>query len=153
MSGHNEKFEGTSISPAHLGDALAIALTEATLRKSENYVAQTVGADTGNAVAITLQVTDALGAAVLGVKRIKLQLFEATMIPSIAAAWTMAMGAEGTIVSTTANATIVFDTNALGYADVDIADVVTGTAATLYSEATLLDAAGRRSLGTVTFTT
>ena len=151
--GHNDKFDGTSISPEHLGDALSEALTAVVLRAAEYKVVQTVGADTGNAVAIALQVTDALGVAVLGVKRVKLQLFEATMIASVAAAWTMDVGVEGAIVSTADNATIVLDTNDQGYADVDIADVATATAATLRSHATLLNSPGIVSEAVVTFVT
>ena len=75
------------------------------------------------------------------------------MIESAAAAWTMAETGAGTVVSTTANAALVLDTDANGQAQVTITDVATGTTATLYAKAKAFNVSSRETLTVITFTT
>jgi hypothetical protein len=100
-------FNGTSISAGHVGDA-----ANDTLNTRE--VQLTPGGDLGNSQVVDVQVLDANGKPLKEVSRVELRLFEATMIESLAAAWTMAETGAGTEVSTTAQAALVVDTDENG---------------------------------------
>ena len=142
----NPKFDGTSISESHIGSAAAESLDIL-------QVQAVPGGDLGNTQVVDLQVLDANGKPLKEVTRVEFRLFEATMIESVAAAWTMAETGAGTIVSTTANAAIVLDTDANGQAQVTITDVATATAATLYGRSTVLNKPSRVTLTPITFIT
>ena len=61
-------------------------------------------------------------------------LYEATMIEAVAAAFTMAETGAGAEVSTTAQARLVFTTDAAGAAIVSVTDVATASGKTMYLE-------------------
>lgn len=146
MSNAPEIFNGTSISAGHVGDAANNALNTRTVQLTPN-------GDTGDAQTVDIQVLDADGKPLRAVTRIEIRLFQATMIEALAAAWTMAETGAGTVVSTTANAALVLDTDANGQAQVTITDVATGTTATLYAKAKALNVSSAETLTAIAFAT
>jgi len=142
----NEKFNGTALAASHIGDAANDALDIREVQLTPN-------GDTGNAQTVDIQVLDAAGKPLKAVTRVEVRLFEATMIESAAAAWTMAETGAGTVVSTTANAALVLDTDANGQAQVTITDVATGTTATLYAKAKALNVSSAETLTAIAFAT
>lgn len=140
----NPNYNGTALSPAHIGD-------EANASLDPVKAQLTVGAEAANAIPITIQMLDASGKALRKATRVHLRLYSAAMIEALAAAYTMA-ASTGTEVSTTAQAALVVDTNALGQAVVAVTDVAGTSTDQLFLEAKPLDVPGATVLTSLTFT-
>jgi len=89
------------------------------------------GAEAANVISVTFTGPP-------GVRTFKLQVFEATMIEALAAAFTMAETGTGAEVSTTANATLIITTAADGAAVVGVTDVPGASGKTVYLQVTPL---------------
>ena len=104
----------------------------------------TAGVEAANVIDITL-------AGPAGVRTYKLQVFEQTMIDAVAAAFTCAETGTGAEVSTTANATLIFTTDAAGAAVVSVTDVAGASGKSPFIEVTPLDDPGSVEYVSITF--
>ena len=129
--------------------SLVAANVEAAIAELATPLTLTVGAEAADVIAVTV-------AGPAQVAQYHARLYEATMIEALAAAATMAETGVGAEVSTTAQAALVFTTDASGAATLSITDVAGASSKTFYLEVTPASAsagakAGPSALVAVTF--
>ncbi len=108
-------------------------------------VTLTAAAEAGNAIAVTINVTDLNGNAVARAQRLHCHLRDAAMLDAVAASFTMAETGAGSAVSTTTKPSLLIDTDASGDATVTVTDVSGSFAGTVYLEVQPLPATGSPS--------
>lgn len=111
----------------------------------------TPGAEAANVIAVTLNVVDLNGTAVSRAQRVKLTLYEITMIPALAAAATLAETGAGSEITTTANASLIILTDANGDATVSVTDAAGASSKTFVLEAVPIGVSGTYTHGTPTY--
>ena len=94
----------------------------------------TAAAEAGNAIAVSIQIKNASGTNVSRVQRLRCQVYDASMVPSLVAAFTSAETGVGAEVSTTARPGLLIDTDANGAATVTVTDVSGSFVGTVYIE-------------------
>lgn len=92
-----------------------------------------IGAEAANVIALTVQLQDGLGASTLVATNVFVRLIDANGIDSLAAAFTLADGGAGTLISTTGQASVLATTSAGGTLVLDVTDVVGASGATIYA--------------------
>lgn len=134
------------MSPAHIGDANAERL-------SGTVVNATAGAEAANAIPVVLQLQNNAGRPVQRVVRYHARMYDANMVESLVAAFTLDVSAGGTLIASSAvdQAAIVFETNALGQATVDVTDATGALAGTVNLELAPYDREGESKLVPLTF--
>ena len=114
------------------GDAAQIDATQALvnaaavlaeLRVAEARPTLTPAAEAANAIAIAIQIEDATHAPSAGVQRCKCTVYDADMVPALAAAFTATETGTGSIVSTPNRPAILIATDASGVAELTVTDV------------------------------
>lgn len=95
----------------------------------------TAGAEASDVRALSCQVKDQYGNNYAVATNIHIRIYEATMIGAAAAAWTLEDGGAGSVVSTTANAALIYDTDANGTGLLNLTDVAGASGKTLFCEA------------------
>lgn len=133
-------------------DTELLAVADDIVNPTVVSIAATPGADAGNTMPVVILVTDKDGNTVSGTVRLKCTMLDGTMVPSLAAAWTLAETGAGAEVSTTAQASLVIDTDATGNATVTVTDVATGSTETLFMTVEPIDVPGAKVLATLAFT-
>jgi hypothetical protein len=113
-------------------------------------VALTPAAESGNAIAVAIQV-GANSGPVARVQRLHCRLYDASMLEALVAAWTMAETGVGTPVSTGARPSIIIDTDGNGAATVTVTDVAGTFAGTMYLEVIPVNAGGTPTIVALTF--
>lgn len=106
-----------------------LALTRQSLRKIET----SVGAEAANVIAVTITVTNGVGAALSSAVRLKIGIYTDDVCDTIAAkaAFTLSDGGDGSLLSeAAANAVYVFETSATGVCVVNVTDVATASGLT-----------------------
>lgn len=111
------------------GTPLPVVLTNAT-----RHPDLSIGTEAANVILLSVQVVDHLGADVAAVTPVHVRMYEATMIEALAAAVTLADGGAGSLVSTTANASVIATTDATGLLEVDVTDAAGASGKTFYAE-------------------
>lgn len=126
------------------GTNVDTALTELSARVRTQLVTTTLtaAAESGNAIAVTINLVDLAGTAVSRAQRLICRLYTADMLQALAAAWTMAETGAGSEISTTAKPSLLIATDANGDATVTVTDVSGVAATTVYLEVTPLPPTG-----------
>lgn len=93
-----------------------------------------LGAEAANVRKLSVQIKDLGGNDVAAAHTIHVRLYAGTMIESLAAAFTLADGGAGSVVSTTANAALLYSTDATGLAEINITDANPPANTTIYVE-------------------
>jgi len=125
--------------------------------RQRRYLPQlTAGVEAADVIAVSISLTtfqEALNDYVTADEVITLEceLFEATGIEAVAAAFTMAETGAGAEVSTTAQARLFITTSAAGAAEVSVTDVATGSGKTMMLKVTPLNVPGFPAFVTITF--
>ena len=101
-----------------------------------------LGAEAGEARLLTVQLADVNGVAVAEASDIQIEVLRATGIQALEAAFRLSDGGAGAVVTTTANARMIYTTDATGLAQVTITDVATGVVETLQIVVTSLSGIG-----------
>jgi hypothetical protein len=126
-------FNGTSLSPSHIGDRASKGLAAAYADKASENVLIAFG-DTGDEAANvrtqSLTVTSLGGDPVTSPVRLFAKLYDADMVPVLVGAGTLT-AATGTAVTTDARPAMQVDTEADGTLDLDVFDVTTALAGDL----------------------
>lgn len=100
-----------------------------------------IAAEAADVIKLSVQIVNLAAANVAAAHTIHVRLYAADMIESLAAAFTLTDGGAGAVVSTTANAGLLYTTTAAGLAEIDVTDVAGGSGATIYAEV-LVESAG-----------
>ena len=148
MAPRNEKFDGTGISPEHVGDVVAASLDSLQLAVSD--AGEAGGGAAANEFRVSLQVQDSNGKNFKAVTRLELFMFDANTEPEVVAAHTIT-AITGTVVTADAKANLVIDTDANGLAVVDILDVSTVLAADTWLRAEPIDRTGKPTWHKMTY--
>lgn len=115
------------------------------------YAALTPAIQAGATRAVSIQVKDINGDSVAAATTLLCQLFDNSMVPSLAAAFTMAETGNGSETTTTANPALVIQTSAAGVATLTITDVITNSGATIHLLVTPVGVFGRPELVSLAF--
>lgn len=95
--------------------------------------ALTLAAESSDVIEISVQLKDGSDTNVAIATNIIVHLVDANGIDSLAAAFTLGDSGAGSVVSTTANARLIYLTDATGLAEIDITDVVGASGSTVYA--------------------
>ena len=146
--GRNPKFDGTGLSPEHIGELVAASVDSLQLAVSDGGEAG--GGAAANEFRVTLQVQDSDGKNFKEVTRLELFMFDANTEAVAAAAHTIT-AITGTVVTADAKANLVIDTDANGIAVVDILDVSTLLAAATWLRAEPINRTGKPTWHTMVY--
>jgi len=113
------------------------ANTPGTRVRETAYV--TVGAEAANVIQLLIQLQDVKGNNIARNRDVIVTVYEATMIEAVAAAFTLADGGVGALISTTAQARVLATTDATGLLDLDLTDVAGASGKTVYVTVEVLD--------------
>lgn len=129
------------------------ALAELSNRVRTQLVTCTLAAsaEAANVITVTVNVVDLNGTAVSRAQRVKLQLYEITMIAALVGAARLAETGAGSEITTTANAALIILTDANGDATVTVTDVMGASSKTFVLEATPIGVSGTYTHGTPTY--
>lgn len=148
-----EDFNGTSNSAAHIGDKAAKNLAAALFPTTEPLkVVITAGAEAADIIRITLQVQDRDGRNLAESAKLHVRLYDAAMVESLVAAFTLTeVASEGSFVTTDVRPACIIDTESDGTASIDVEDEATGSGLTIHALVEFLDREGATFLQTLTF--
>lgn len=143
-----ERFNGTSISPAHVGDTIAENLDVVSFSISDGGEAG--GGAAANEFRVTLQAKDANDKDLKEVVRLEVRMHDADLEHVAVTAHTISV-ITGTAVTADAKPGLVLDTDANGTAVVDVLDVSGVLAAATWLRANPVNRAGEVAWHQMTF--
>jgi len=98
----------------------------------------TVGVEVANVIPVTIDIKDMDGNLANGTAEVLAELVDGDCLPVLSAAYTMAVGAKGVLITTTAKAQVMVTSDAAGGIVLDVTQVAGGIVATIYLMLTVL---------------
>jgi hypothetical protein len=109
------------------------------------------GAESSNAIAVTVTAQDADGTALTGAKTFLARLYSASMEPLAPADWSLAETGAGSGLTTSGATGLIFDTGAAGTATITVTDDTAAFAGTVYLLVEPINQPGAKTYATLTF--
>lgn len=146
-------FNGTGLAATHIGQKKAKNLSRALSLTTEPVLfSLSIGAEAADVIRLSLQAKDRGGNLLSEVVRAHVRLYDAAMIESLAAAFTLSEVANsGTVQTTDAQASVLVDTELTGLAELDVTDVVGASGATIHCLVEPVDREGPTQQIDITF--